>query len=112
LQPPRLISVLPYALPIDDISRYVKTRPGLTMDKVLQNLSYFDTKNFASELKCPTLIGMGLLDPIIPPNNVYIDYNNVNSKKHLIIFRDLGHEVGKPYKNYEGRWMRDTFGLF
>ena len=98
--------------PMDDISRYVKTKPGLTMDKVLQNLSYFDTKNFASGLRCPTLIGMGLLDPIIPPNNVYIDYNNVNTKKHLIIFRDLGHEVGKPYKNYEGRWMRDTFGLF
>lgn len=98
--------------PIDDISRYVKTKPGFTLDKALQNLSYFDTKNFASELKCPTLIGMGLLDPIIPPNNVYIVYNSITANKHLIIFRDLGHEVGKPYKNYEGRWMRDTFGLF
>jgi len=55
---------------------------------------------------------MGLLDPIIPPNNVYVDYNNISAKKHLIIFRDLGHEVGRPYKNYEGHWMRDTFGLF
>lgn len=98
--------------PLDDINRYIKTKPGLSLDKVMQNLSYFDTKNFASELTCPTLIGMGLLDPIIPPNNVYIDYNNVKTKKHLIIFRDLGHEVGKPYKNYEGRWMRDTFALF
>jgi cephalosporin-C deacetylase len=98
--------------PLTDINRYIKTKPGLTLDKVLQNLSYFDTKNFASELKCPTLIGMGLLDPIIPPNNVYIDYNNVTAKKHLIIFRDLGHEVGITYKGYEGRWMRDTFGLF
>lgn len=98
--------------PIDDISRYVKTKPGFTLDKALQNLSYFDTKNFAAELKCPTLIGMGLLDPIIPPNNVYIVYNSITANKHLIIFRDLGHEVGKPYKNYEGRWMRDTFGLF
>ncbi|WP_461453445.1 acetylxylan esterase [Mucilaginibacter sp.] len=98
--------------PLDDINRYIKTKPGLTLNKVLQNLSYFDTKNFASEVKCPTLIGMGLLDPIIPPNNVYVDYNNVTAKKHLIIFRDLGHEVGRVYKNYEGRWMRDTFGLF
>ena len=98
--------------PLDDINRYIKTKPGLTLNKVLTNLSYFDTKNFASELRCPTLIGMGLLDPIIPPNNVYVDYNNVTAKKHLIIFRDLGHEVGRPYKNYEGRWMRDTFGLF
>ena len=89
-----------------------RIKPGLTLDKVLQTLNYFDARNFASEIKCPTLIGMGLLDPIIPPNNVYIDYNSITAKKHLIIFRDLGHEVGINYKNYEGRWMRDTFGLF
>ena len=98
--------------PINDIGKYVKSRPGLTMDKVMQNLSYYDTKNFASLLTCPTLIGIGMLDPIVPPNNAYIDYNNMTTKKHIIIFRDLGHEVGIPYKAYEGRWMRDTFGLF
>ena len=98
--------------PLNDISRYVKSRPGLTMDKVMQNLSYYDTKNFASLLTCPTLLGIGMLDPIVPPNNAYIDYNNMTTKKHIIIFRDLGHEVGVPYKAYEGRWMRVTFGLF
>jgi cephalosporin-C deacetylase len=98
--------------PFRDINKYIQSRPGLTLDKVLQNMSYFDTKNFASELTCPTLLGMGLLDPIVPPANAYVDYNNMANKKHLIIFRDLGHEVGKPYKYYEGRWMRDTFALF
>ncbi|HVV54441.1 MAG TPA: acetylxylan esterase, partial [Mucilaginibacter sp.] len=33
--------------PIDDIEKYVRTVPGLTMDKVLDNLDYFDGKNFA-----------------------------------------------------------------
>ena len=98
--------------PVIDIKSYIASKPGLTFSKVMQNLNYFDTKNFATMLKCPTLLGMGLLDPIVPPNNAYIDYNNITAKKHIIIFRDLGHEVGAVYKAYEGRWMRDTFGLF
>jgi cephalosporin-C deacetylase-like acetyl esterase len=98
--------------PLIDIRKYIASRPALSFSKVMHNLDYFDTKNFATMIKCPTLLGMGLLDPIVPPNNAYIDYNNLSSKKHLIIFRDLGHEVGYPYKVYEGRWMRDTFGLF
>ncbi|MCR8561803.1 acetylxylan esterase [Mucilaginibacter sp. BJC16-A38] len=98
--------------PFIDIRRYVNTRPGLTFDKVLNNLDYFDAKNFASDLECPTLVGLGLVDNIAPPNTVYTLYNGIRSQKHLIVFRDLGHEIGKKYEVYEGRWMRDTFALF
>jgi cephalosporin-C deacetylase len=98
--------------PFIDIRKYVNTRPGLTMDKVLNNLDYFDGKNFAVGLKCPTLVGLGLVDPIAPPNNVYTMYNGIKSQKHIILFRDLGHEIGKKFNVYEGRWMRDTFALF
>jgi cephalosporin-C deacetylase len=98
--------------PFIDIRKYVNTRPGLTFDKMLNNLDYFDSKNFASNLQCPTLVGLGLVDPIAPPNNVYTLYNNIKSQKHIIIFRDLGHEIGIKYEVYEGRWMRDAFALF
>lgn len=98
--------------PLIDIRKYIATRPGLTMAKVLDNLDYFDTKNFATDLECPTLVGLGLVDPIAPPNHVYVVYNNIRAPKHLIIFRDLGHEIGPRYNVYEGRWMRDTFALF
>ncbi|HVV56631.1 MAG TPA: acetylxylan esterase, partial [Mucilaginibacter sp.] len=63
-------------------------------------------------ITCPTLMGIGLLDPLAPPPNEYATYNNITAKKHIIIFKNLGHEVAERYKNYEGRWMRDTFGLF
>ncbi|WP_157740970.1 acetylxylan esterase [Mucilaginibacter xinganensis] len=98
--------------PFNDIKRYVNTRPGLTFEKVLDNMDYFDAKNFASDIKCPTLVGLGMVDNIAPPNTVYTLYNGIPSQKHLIIFRDLGHEIGKKYVVYEGRWMRDTFALF
>ena len=98
--------------PFIDIRKYVSTRPGLTMDKVFDNLDYFDAKNFASDIECPTLVGMGLMDNIAPPNTVYTLYNGMRAPKHLIIFRDLGHEIGPSYSAYEGRWMRDQFALF
>ena len=98
--------------PFIDIRKYINTRPGLTMDKVLNNLDYFDAKNFASHLECNTLVGMGLVDPLAPPNTVYVAYNGIKAPKHLIVFRDLGHEIGKKYEVYEGDWMRDTFALF
>jgi cephalosporin-C deacetylase len=98
--------------PFIDIKKYVDTRPGLTFNKVLNNLDYFDAKNFASDLVCPTLVGLGLVDPIAPPNTVYTLYNDIRAPKHIIIFRDLGHEIGKKFNVYEGRWMRDTFALF
>ena len=98
--------------PFIDIRKYVYTRPGLTMGKVLDNMDYFDGKNFATNLQVPTLVGLGLVDNIAPPNNVYALYNNIPSQKHMIVFKDLGHEIGNKFKVYEGRWMRDTFALF
>jgi cephalosporin-C deacetylase len=98
--------------PISSFEKYVATRPGLTMDKVLDNLDYFDGKNFAANIKCPTIMGIGLLDPYAPPNNEYATYNGIGSKKRILSFRDLGHEVTLIYKELEGRWMRDSFGLF
>lgn len=99
--------------PVNDLKQYVKTQPGLTYDMVLNTLDYFDTKNFASRVKCPTLLGIGLLDNLVPPNNAYVVYNNLRVKsKHIIVFKDLGHEIGEEYINYNGRWIRDSFGLF
>lgn len=57
-------------------------------------------------------MGMGMVDNIAPPNTVQTIYNGITADKHLIIFRDLAHEIGKKYVVYEGRWMRDTFALF
>ena len=98
--------------PITSFEKYVTTKPGLTMEKVLDNLDYFDGKNFAANLHCSTIMGIGLLDPYAPPNNEYATFNGITSKKRILVFRDLGHEVSQVYKDLEGRWMRDNFGLF
>jgi cephalosporin-C deacetylase-like acetyl esterase len=98
--------------PITDIRKYVAGKPDVTFDQVLQNMEYYDTKNFATGVKCPILLGLGLLDPYVPPGNGYAVYNSLNTDKRLMVYKDLGHEVSQKYKDFEGAWMRDTFGLF
>jgi len=98
--------------PINSLKKYVATQPGLTMDKVLKTLDYFDGKNFAVNVKCPFLMGIGLLDPFAPPNNEYATYNLVPGRKRIMVFKDLTHEISPKYKELEGRWMRDAFALF
>jgi cephalosporin-C deacetylase-like acetyl esterase len=98
--------------PMNSIKKFVGTQPGLTMDKVLANLDYFDGKNFAQGITCPTLMGIGLLDPFAPPNNEYATYNDIKTSKRIMVFKNLAHEISQKYKDMEGRWMRDTFALF
>jgi len=98
--------------PITSFEKYIATKPGLTYDKVMDNLDYYDGKNFAANISCPMIMGIGLLDPYAPPNNEYATYNGITAKKRILVFRDLGHEVSQVYKNLEGRWMRDNFALF
>ncbi|MES2266411.1 MAG: acetylxylan esterase [Bacteroidota bacterium] len=98
--------------PINDIKKYVKTQPGLTFNKVLSNLNYYDGKNFAAGVKTNMIMGIGLLDPYAPPANEYATYNIIPGKKRLMVFKDLGHEISQSYKDLEGRWMRDAFALF
>jgi cephalosporin-C deacetylase-like acetyl esterase len=98
--------------PMSSIKKYVAIQPALTMGKVLDNLDYYDVKNFATNLDCSAIMGIGLLDPFAPPANEYAAYNNIPGKKRIMVFKDLGHEVSQQYKNLEGRWMRDAFALF
>ncbi|MGN6394576.1 MAG: acetylxylan esterase [Mucilaginibacter sp.] len=98
--------------PIMHMKKYTTVIPNLTFGKVLNNLAYYDTKNFASMINCPVIMGIGLLDPFVPPNNSYAVFNNIKSKKKLFVFKDLGHEVGDKYYRYETAYTRDLFGLF
>jgi cephalosporin-C deacetylase-like acetyl esterase len=98
--------------PLNDIKKYIKTQPGLTLQKVLDNMNYYDGKNFALNITCPLIMGIGLLDPYAPPANEYATYNDIPGKKRIMVFKDLGHEISQSYKELEGRWMRDAFALF
>jgi cephalosporin-C deacetylase len=98
--------------PMYDLRKYAGEK-GYKFDKILDNLDYFDIKNFAQNIQTPILLGIGLLDHLAPPNNEYAFYNLINKKyRDIMVFKDLGHEVPMVYVLEEGHRMRDKFGLF
>ncbi len=97
--------------PMGSIKAYTRAHK-LNFDEVLNNLDYFDLKNFVSGLKCKTLIGIGLLDPIAPPTGSVSVYNNITAGKKLFIYPELGHEVGDQFSKYAGKWLFDNLGIF
>jgi len=98
--------------PIKNIDQYIKTQPGLTWEKVLANLDYFDGKNFAPNVTCGLIMSIGLVDPFAPPPGEFVTYNNLVCKKRIVIFKDLGHDASPLYLKLEQSWFHDEFALF
>jgi len=98
--------------PMYDLHKYAGEK-GIKFDKILDNLDYFDIKNFAQNIQTPILLGIGLLDHLAPPNNEYAFYNLIPRKyRGIMVFKDLGHEVATTYVLKDGNMMRDKFALF
>ncbi|MGZ3755372.1 MAG: acetylxylan esterase [Mucilaginibacter sp.] len=98
--------------PIKNINRYLETQPGLSWNKILDNLDYFDGKTFAQNIHCKVIMSIGLVDNYAPPSNEYAAFNNINAPKRILVFKDLGHDVSPLYLKLESAWMHDEFALF
>ena len=66
--------------------------------KAMQAALYFDTVNFASLIKAPTLISMGFIDTVVPPAGVWIELNQIRAPKEVIPMVDANHVHITPDK--------------
>lgn len=103
----------PNEWPLYDIEKYIRILPGVKIDQIFNILDYYDAKNFAQNIHCKFIMGIGLLDKLAPPTGEYALYNSIpTAEKKIFVFKDLGHEVTIDYVKYESLWMRDEFALF
>jgi cephalosporin-C deacetylase len=61
-----------------EISDFLRGRPEAAEDLMLV-LRYFDPLNFAGRITCPTLIGVGLSDDVVPAETVYAIANHIGA---------------------------------
>ena len=97
--------------PMGLIQRYAREN-GLSLNRILDNMDYFDLKNFVGNIKCKTLVGIGLLDIRAPPHTEMPAYNNIRAPKKLFIFPNLGRQVGDTFGNHTGKMVYNDFGIF
>jgi len=61
------------------------------LDKVRATSRYFDAVNFAARIKCPALVGLGLIDTTSPPSGVYAAFNQLKGPKEVIVMPPANH---------------------
>jgi cephalosporin-C deacetylase-like acetyl esterase len=62
-------------------------------EKAVEALRYVDVMNFASRIKCRTIVSVGLVDRTCPPSTVYAAYNNIPAAtdKSIVVRPTMGH---------------------
>lgn len=81
---------------------------GRDAKKVMETSRYFDGMNFAARVRCPSLIGMGLIDVTSPASGVFAAFNQMEGPKEIVILPDAPHQnvnnTHAPYYKRAGAW--------
>lgn len=70
--------------------------------KMLTTSRYFDAMNFATRVKCPGLIGLGLVDPVCPAEGIFATCNQLQGPKEIVIMPKADH--GGDHKAYHAKF--------
>ena len=68
-----------------EISAYVERRPQSAEDIALV-LRYFDSMSHAADVTCPTVVGLGRLDDVVPAKTVYAIANHLAGRHEIMEF--------------------------
>ena len=69
-----------------------------TDPQAMQAAQYFDTVNFASRIKAPTLASMGFIDRVVPPAGVWLALNQIPAPKEAVPMIEANHVHITPDK--------------
>ena len=97
----------------NEIDKYIKKNKWLSYYQALQNLSYFDTKNFAHLIKIPVLMSTGLQDKTCPPATNFATFNKIKSsfKQYCVYPYGKHGGGGKEHRKLKFDWIRNWFGM-
>jgi cephalosporin-C deacetylase-like acetyl esterase len=74
--------------------------------KVKQAARYYDVSNFAPRVHCPVLIGVGLIDIVVPCPGVYATYNQLSAAKEIVPMPDADHTNKHDlYQTRNSAWL-------
>jgi cephalosporin-C deacetylase len=66
--------------------------------QVMKTALYFDTVNFASRIKAPTLLSVGFIDSVVLPAGVWTAFNQIPAPKEVVAMAESDHNNLTPHK--------------
>ncbi len=82
--------------PYEEINEFVRAHPGLAA-QVEATVTYFDVINFAPMVRCPTLVHIGLVDDICPPETARALFQALSCPKQLLAMEGCAHDAGAHF---------------
>lgn len=74
---------------------------------VIETSRYYDAINFASRVRAPVLVGLGLIDTTCPPAGVFSMINQLAGPKETVIMPLNGHGGANPaYEARSNEWFK------
>ena len=89
-----------------EIIDFLRHRPEYEEDLMVV-LRYFDAMNFAGRIRCPTVVGVGLVDDVVPAQTVYAIANHL-AGPHEILELPVSHSEEPEERfwgDFETRWL-------
>jgi cephalosporin-C deacetylase len=100
----RAITLAPQG-PYPEIPDFLAENVAL-IDAALDTLRYIDCALLARRITAPTLVSVGLMDPICPPSTVFAAYNEINADKDIVVYPYSGHSVPHAHTEPQLRHLR------
>lgn len=80
---------------------------GTEREARIRTAGYYDAKNFAKRIKCPVLVGVGLLDSIARPETQFAMFNDIASPKRMVLLPEDEHiSPHTEYKAVQSAWWK------
>lgn len=87
---------------------------GADADRIMNTSRYFDAINFAHRVKCPALIGPGLMETTCPASNVFAMCNLLAGPVEVVVLPEAGHQAPKldkhgeiPFNTRAAEWLEE-----
>ena len=94
-----------------EMDKWIADQPRRGWESTLRTLSYFDTMNLADRISCPTLMSVGLQDPVCPPTTCFNTFNRIPGERKYRIYQTKRHGLGREHSAWVWTQLRKTFGL-
>ncbi len=91
-----------------EINRYLEEHPEREED-LMDVLRYFDPMNFASYVRCPTLVGVALADDVVPAPTVYAIAERLGGPREVVTWPASHADLPEEdffRERFEAYWLR------
>ena len=86
---------------------------GPDAESIMNTSRYFDAINFAHRVKCPALVGPGLMETTCPASNVFAMCNLLAGSVEVVVLPEAGHQAPKtdkrgetPFNKRAAAWLK------